>query len=424
MPTPASLGFELWALALEAARGTAIAAPTHMANATGTIVGKLDEYVPPDQVGELAEAQREEIVRQSATFALEGAADVTKMPVFANLLLDAKTTGILAGGEVTGFTGLTGGSGYTTAPTVALTAPPAGGRQAVMTATVAAGVVTALTIVDPGQGYATAPTATFTPTGGGSGASVTITISARATLANMWEFTRKLTSDTIKSATAWWGDPNVLAWKCACAMLNSLKLTGDASGTDGVKVALDGIAMFPSELLSGSMPTWPAILLGPVLVPGRMQLWLENNSTAPFGTTAITGRVAGAEITIPTGVTPIYIATGPLGGVTFDHVQRKRARPEMKFTIEIQDNAQTQLFIAGTTCKVRVRFNSATPIEGAGATAFYPFVEVDMMGKLNALDWGDLEGASRTATFTLGGVKCPQIASDVRMRIQNSSGVL
>jgi hypothetical protein len=70
-----------------------------------------------------------------------------------------------------------GGTGYTTAPTIAFSAPQtAGGITTTGTATVASGVVTGITITNPGTGYTTAPTVTFT--GAGSGATATATILA------------------------------------------------------------------------------------------------------------------------------------------------------------------------------------------------------------------------------------------------------
>jgi phage tail sheath protein FI len=68
-------------------------------------------------------------------------------------------------------TSLTGGTGYTTAPTLAFSAPQtAGGITATATATVASGVITAVTITNPGTGYTTAPTVTVT--GAGTGGAV------------------------------------------------------------------------------------------------------------------------------------------------------------------------------------------------------------------------------------------------------------
>lgn len=417
----AELAFEAFGVALEATRGSAESAPTHLLNMAGKIVPVVDMFRPDDQVGELAEFERSEIVRKSATFTAEGGADTTKLPLLCNMVLVPLTAGVAAGGEVTGTTTLVGGTGYVPADgtfNITVGAPASGGRQAVIQATTTAGVITALTVLDPGSHYTSAPTLTFTGHTG-TGASATAVVSTSASTAKLWEFVREMTTDTIDSATAWWGDPNVQMYETAYTMATQLKVNGDASGTDGVMQSVEGIGQFPSELTGGSIPSLPAIAVGDVLVPGRMQLWL-NDTTKAFGTTEVTGRVISAECTIPTGVVAKYVATGPGGGVTYDHIGRKKAHPELKFSVELIDTDQTSLFIAGTTMKARVRFNGATAIEGS----LYPFFEMDIQGKLDALDWGDLEGTNRTATFTIQGEKSAQIASDCRVRIQNSSASL
>ncbi|MBE8590820.1 phage tail protein [Pseudomonas sp. MAFF 301449] len=75
------------------------------------------------------------------------------------------TTGSLAAISV-----LSGGTGYTTAPTVAITG--GGGTGATATAIVAGGAVTGINITSPGTGYTSAPTVAFTG-GAGSGATAT-----------------------------------------------------------------------------------------------------------------------------------------------------------------------------------------------------------------------------------------------------------
>jgi phage tail sheath protein FI len=68
-----------------------------------------------------------------------------------------------------------GGAGYTTAPTVTISAPQtSGGSQATATATVAGGVVTAITITDEGSGY-TSATISFGGPGTSAAASATVT---------------------------------------------------------------------------------------------------------------------------------------------------------------------------------------------------------------------------------------------------------
>ena len=76
---------------------------------------------------------------------------------------------------VTGVTLLTAGAGYTTAPTVTLSAPKGAGIQATAAATVSGGVVTVISITNPGSGYTVAPTVTIAG-GGGTGATATAII--------------------------------------------------------------------------------------------------------------------------------------------------------------------------------------------------------------------------------------------------------
>jgi len=73
--------------------------------------------------------------------------------------------------------GLSGGSGYTSAPTVTFTG--GGGTGAAATATISGGAITAITITDPGAGYTSAPTIGFSG-GGGSGASATAVLGTGA----------------------------------------------------------------------------------------------------------------------------------------------------------------------------------------------------------------------------------------------------
>ncbi|SDB54427.1 Phage tail tube, TTP, lambda-like [Pseudomonas sp. NFACC13-1] len=63
-----------------------------------------------------------------------------------------------------------GGTGYTSAPTVALTG--GGGTGATATASISGGAVTGITITNPGSGYTSVPTVAFTG-GAGSGAAAT-----------------------------------------------------------------------------------------------------------------------------------------------------------------------------------------------------------------------------------------------------------
>lgn len=85
------------------------------------------------------------------------------------------TPTIAASGSLGVATVTAGGTGYTTAPTVAITG--GGGTGATATATVAGGVVTGVTITNKGTGYTSAPTVAFTG-GAGSGAAATVALAA------------------------------------------------------------------------------------------------------------------------------------------------------------------------------------------------------------------------------------------------------
>lgn len=84
----------------------------------------------------------------------------------------SKPTAIQKGG-VSEITVTAPGSGYTTAPTVALTG--GGGTGATATATVADGKITGFVITNPGSGYTSAPTVGLT--GAGTGGAATAVVS-------------------------------------------------------------------------------------------------------------------------------------------------------------------------------------------------------------------------------------------------------
>lgn len=73
-----------------------------------------------------------------------------------------------------------GGSGYSSAPTVTLSAPGGSGTQATAIAIVAGGAVTGFFVTNPGSGYASAPTVTLAG-GGGAGAAGTASRDGRPT---------------------------------------------------------------------------------------------------------------------------------------------------------------------------------------------------------------------------------------------------
>ena len=91
-----------------------------------------------------------------------GETNVTVTPPTA---AGAAATATVSGGEVTAITITSGGTGYTSAPTISITG--GGGTGATATATVSGGEVTAIIITSGGTGYTSAPTISIT---GGTGA--------------------------------------------------------------------------------------------------------------------------------------------------------------------------------------------------------------------------------------------------------------
>lgn len=88
----------------------------------------------------------------------------------------AALTATVSGGSVSSLTVTSGGSGYSTAPT--LTIFGGGGTGATATATVSGGVVTGATVTAGGSHYSTAPVVFVKPTDGGTGAAATATVSS------------------------------------------------------------------------------------------------------------------------------------------------------------------------------------------------------------------------------------------------------
>jgi hypothetical protein len=97
----------------------------------------------------------------------------------------AAATPSITGDSVAGTSGLSGGSGYGSQPTISFTG--GGGTGAAASANISGGAVTSITITAPGAGYTSAPTLVFnnTGTGGGSGASATAVLEVHTYLTSI-----------------------------------------------------------------------------------------------------------------------------------------------------------------------------------------------------------------------------------------------
>lgn len=85
---------------------------------------------------------------------------------------------ILSSGNVTSLTLGIGGSGYVTAPTVTIAAPPSGGVQATAVAVLSGDVVNSFIITNSGSGYNSVPNVTITAPPSGTTATATAVITA------------------------------------------------------------------------------------------------------------------------------------------------------------------------------------------------------------------------------------------------------
>jgi type IV pilus assembly protein PilY1 len=94
----------------------------------------------------------------------------------------------------------TGGSGYTSPPTVGFTG--GGGSGATATATVSGGVVTAVTVANPGSDYTSAPTVSISG-GGGSGATATVNLGPGLDMGYIFGTPTIAKVKTSPSSTAW-----------------------------------------------------------------------------------------------------------------------------------------------------------------------------------------------------------------------------
>lgn len=113
---------------------------------------------------------------------------------------------------------VTGGSGYTSAPAVIISAPnSANGVQATAVATITANVVSSITITEAGTGYTSSPTVTFNG-GGGSGANAVSGITTFAT-----------------------GTVSVLVTAGGTGYTNASNLTVTIAGGGGANAAAQGI---------------------------------------------------------------------------------------------------------------------------------------------------------------------------------------
>lgn len=241
-----------------------------------------------------------------------------------------------------------------------------------------------------------------------------------AASAYQWDYTPTMNADDLKTATIWFGDPNLSdILQAAYGIPGSLTISNDASTTDGASLSLAGMANFPSKV---SAPTLPARAFVEGIAGLDMQVYLDTAS--PIGTTEVAGRVVSAEHSLEAAVQPKYIATGPGGSKTFTRTGRGKRRMVTRVTMELIDYTEYDVFASDdTVARLRVIHNGGF-IENDGTDDYYHAVQVDTYGQLRFADWGDLEGTNRTVTFEVQSQYDATAGADWAIQVTNELSAL
>lgn len=236
-----------------------------------------------------------------------------------------------------------------------------------------------------------------------------IAIPPGGTLARTHTYMPTLTGDDILSATLYWGDPNVQPLQAPYCMLDELTISADAAAAGPVTMSAKGQGQMPDKVAPASVPE---MLEAPLLAATDMQLWLD--STAAIGTTEISGRFLSAEVTIPSGVAYKWGATGPTGDRSFMRHGRKKRHATMKLVFELLDMDQYDLWAGADRLKARLRLNGDV-IEDT----LRHYIQVDMYGSFDEMDWGELEGANRTIELSIQSEYDATADHDYQVVVQN-----
>lgn len=225
------------------------------------------------------------------------------------------------------------------------------------------------------------------------------------------------TSDAVKTASIWWGDPNIQLWSAPFGFINEWTITADGSGDDGATMSISGLANYWAE----DSATLPATLTtGSLLMPSAIQVWIDTSSA--IGTTAITGRVISAEITGNNNIVTKPLAVGPGVVPTYSRIGRGKPEVSSTVTMEIPDTTQLDLVDAATDVKMRVRI-SGDLIESV-TPDYYQYLQWDVFGKLKFDSWGDLEGTNRTVVLRVDTIYNSTLGADFALYAQNTSATV
>lgn len=233
-------------------------------------------------------------------------------------------------------------------------------------------------------------------------------------LTRLWSFVRGASTATEKTATLYWGDPNIQIFQATHGYLQSLTITSDATGTDAVTMEASGGAFMPSKV---SNPTWPSQIIAPLVIPSKSQVWIDTASA--IGTTAIAGRVIRSSFTIDTlRGEGKYAFAGPTSGMNPVRFGVSRMAATATLAIELLDAAQYDVAVAGTVAKVRVRHNG--DLIEAVTPSYYHYVEWDIYGPLEIQPWAEAYSSNRILEVSITSQVDATAGHDWAVRVQNN----
>lgn len=200
------------------------------------------------------------------------------------------TSSTVSTGTVASITASAGGSGYTSAPLVALTG--GGGSGATATATVSGGAVTGFTVTNPGSGYTSAPTVTLTPAATSDIGPQLDTLRSAQGGWNGLAFDFELDADTKEDAAHWVGTQN--------SQIFAAIVDSDTGATENGSQTAFGVWL-QSQSISGVTAVYGTSPLVGALAMG----WMASISFA-----TINGRQTLAFITDASGLVEPAVTDG------------------------------------------------------------------------------------------------------------------
>lgn len=305
-----------------------------------------------------------------------------------------------------------------------------------------------------------------------------------ATNSRLWAFTRSMGTNTLKTATCYFGDPNVMHFRSPFGFVSQIAITADGTGTSPSTFSVEGMAQFPVS--SGSVTAVtkanPAVVTSPrhglsngddvtfASVGGMTELngnsyTVANVTTSTFelastDSSAYTTYTSGGYWTLDAPTWPSQVIGNLISPMEFQMwldtsssigttavtgrlLSATHTIPTglvQKFVPSGPGGSRTytKLGVTKSNPTTTIVFELTDPaqynlfreetlvklrVRHNGAlieTGFYEYVEVDAYGYLEGLAWGDYEGANRTVEFTIEHQYDSTLGSDLRLAVQNA----